>query len=239
MKIRILNIFFILAFIISSAIASDHSKARIAQLVEKDIYKYFGDQYGIPVQDINIGFRRIPNVSDENQNKQLQLINPKGTYEPGYQTIWLEIYENGFFAEKQPVSIDITVNKKVIIAKTKIDRGQFISDDLIEIVKLPIKSGLNNVISTVAEIYNRESTQFIKEGSIITNVMVRFPPVLKRGDKVTIRIDTGKLSLSIPGITKEEGGLGEEIQVICESTGKRFEGVIQSPGLIVVSNKGY
>jgi len=186
--------------------------------------------------DVEIGFRRLPAISESEKDFQFKLRNPKGQYIPGYQTIWLELYNNEVYKTKYPVSFEITVKKLVVIAKSRINRGQEIKEKLVEQVKHSVKSDLQNVISSISEIINLESKRFIKPGSIITYDMVRLPPVLKRGDKVELRVNSGNLLLSTQGIVKEDGQLGDKINVICESTGKKLEGIIESPHLIVVSN---
>ncbi len=219
--------------------AQNNNKDTIVNLVEKSIYEYFSREFNLTEQAISVGFKRIPELKHLQEDQQLRLSNHKGRYEPGYQTVWLNVYENNILKKKFPVSFDITIKQKVVVAKRKINRGQKLTADLVEITEQSVGSKLNNALISLDEAYKRQSSRFIKPGVIITHDMVKLPPAVKNGEKVELKVNSGNLSISTAGIVKEDGVIGEEIKVICESTGKKLEGIIKSPELVVITTNGY
>lgn len=208
----------------------------VVNMVEQSIHKYFSKEYNIPSQSIAVSFKRIPELSDLKNNHQLKLQNPRGKFKTGYQTIWLEVYEKNIFQKKFPVSFSITIKQKVVTAKRKIKPGQKFNDELVDISEQSISCKLGNVYTSLKEIYNLESSRFIKQGAIITRNMVRPVSVLENGDKVEIMMNVGNVSITTTGVAKGYGQIGEKINVICESTGEKLSGIIYSPTLVVVSN---
>ena len=83
--------------------AKNNNNENIVNLVEKSIFEYFNQEYNLSEQAVSISFKRIPELNHLLKNQQLKLNNPKGKYVPGYQTIWLYVYENHIFKKKFPV----------------------------------------------------------------------------------------------------------------------------------------
>jgi len=231
----------IIALLIITCIntASDNVQNDIINIVKKDVTKFFVNKYKVQSQDVNVTFKRLPNDFDESSNYMFRISNSNKPYKPGYQTLWVEVYKSNIYKMKFPVSIDISVQKKVAVATKKINRNQKLTSEFVEIKKQSINTNPNELFSTIEELTTFESAKYIKPGSIITMQMVRIPPTLKKGDNVEIRVNSGHLFVSTPGIANEDGYLGEDIKVICKNSRKKLKGVVQSSNLVLITNNGY
>lgn len=231
----------IIALLIITCIntASDNIHNDIINLVNEDISKFFVNKYNVQANDIDITFKRIPNNFEKSSKLIFKINNSKKSYKPGYQTLWIEVYKSNKFLMKFPVSIDVSVQKQVAVARKKINRNQILTSEFVEIKKQSIKVNPEDLFSRIEELSSFESAKYIKPGSIITMQMVRIPPTLKKGDNVEIRLNSGNLFLSTPGIAKEDGYLGQDIKVVCQKSRKNLKGKVQSKNLVLITNNRY
>lgn len=71
-------------------------------------------------------------------------------------------------------------------------------------------------------------------GTMITKRMVRIPPLVKRGDRINLKLIIGNVEIVSPAIAKGDGAVGDVIRVKNKETGKNFKAEIHSENLAVV-----
>lgn len=233
------KIILILLLITCANLASDSNNNDIVKIICEDVTDHFADKYKIHPEDIEVKFKRLPTEINNSKEFQFKLRKSKKDYQPGYQTIWVEAFKSNQFQMKFPVSFEVSISRRVVISKKKINRGQKLNDELVQLRKMKINTKLENLLAMEANLNDYESAKYIKPNTILTKKMVRIPPTLKRGDNVEIRLKSGNIFISTPGIAKEDGYLGEEIRVICQNSRKKLKGVVQSEKSILVINNGY
>ncbi len=101
----------------------------------------------------------------------------------------------------------------VVVARYPIRRGEIITKDKLKIVKKDITRLPKGIFLSKAPLVGKRAKINISVGRIIYKNMVEIPPVIKRGQRVTIVAESDTLKVSAPGVAKENGRIGDLIKV--------------------------
>ncbi|MEW6620393.1 MAG: flagellar basal body P-ring formation chaperone FlgA [bacterium] len=73
----------------------------------------------------------------------------------------------------------------------------------------------------------------LTQGGILTYNLIEIPPLIKRGDVVMIKKEIGALIVQAKGIAKEDGRLGDEIQVKNVDSDKIINSIVEDSRTVV------
>jgi len=187
-------------------------------------------------ENIILDFKRLPKHFNSDLNKyQIKIPQQKKNIKLGYQTIWIEYFQNGIFKRKLPVSFEVSQIQNVVVALKKIDKGSVISTDDVNLKEKVITENPVEFYHSLKAVVGNESTRIIKEGSIINNSLIRKPPIVKNGERVNLHILLNNVLIKTFGIVKNDGGFGEQVKLVCEQTGKKFYGIVHSEDTVIVN----
>ncbi len=74
-------------------------------------------------------------------------------------------------------------------------------------------TGKKNFYDSISELEGMQAKRTIKKGTILTANNVEGIPVIRRGDKVIIKVQVGSVVVHTEGTAREDGGLNENIRV--------------------------
>jgi len=171
------------------------------------------------------------------ENVFIQISSQRTSPKLGFQTVWVNFCENRRPVQKIAVSLSVSVYKKVFVAAKKIARNEILAPELVSVEERLIDRNSGQLTDEGQSIYNYESTQVINAGEIITSRMIRNPPLVRRGQFVTLQIRSGHVTLNAEGIAKKDGVLGQKIPVEHSGTGKRVFALVESEGLVVLDKE--
>jgi len=202
------------------------------------IQTFFETAYEDENAMLDLNVNRVPEAFlTETINREIRVSTQRNVPRLGRQTVWLEAWDGPVMADKTPVSIDIALVMPVCVSLEKIDRHGTLSSKNVGLERKRIDRDPDTIYKTTDAILNMQSTRVIRKGNIIQSRFVRIPPEISVGDQVRLKIRTSRLVITTTGIAKQEGAKGETISVLCESTGKRIEGVVASPSLVIVDQE--
>jgi len=84
------------------------------------------------------------------------------------------------------------------------------------------------------EVIGKRLKTSVLEGKILTYDLIEIPPLIKRGDVVTIKKEDEFLILGAKGMAKEDGRLGDKIHVENTSSKKIITGIVEDDTTVVV-----
>ncbi len=205
------------------------------ELLAERIRTYFQQALKLPARDIYFRLLHAPLWDGKGVTSADIRIGAKNNPQDlGYQTLWVEVYRNGQLRKKFPISVEVSVETEVVVSTVPIRSRQVVKPDMLQRARRRIRHNLNRYVRSPEEIVGLETVSFIPAGEIFTTKMVKIPPVVRRGQRVDIKIIVGNLEISTSGIAKNNGQLGDRIQVLCESTRKKLTGIVQAPNLVIV-----
>lgn len=121
----------------------------------------------------------------------------------------------------------------VVIAAGELRRGTILAQSDLNVAELDL-AGIRNPCSDPAELIGKKLKRSVRLGDPIDRQMVEFPPVIKRGELVTLTARKGALVLSATGVAREDGNAGETITVRNNASQKDVQARVVSPGAVDV-----
>ncbi len=83
-----------------------------------------------------------------------------------------------------------------------------------------------NAITSDQDILDKRITKSLLSGTVLRTDIVELPPLIKRGDIVTVKAVSGALQVTILGKAKGNGHQGERIKIVNIDTQKELYGYV-------------
>ena len=131
----------------------------------------------------------------------------------GNRVVYVEIFVGGLRCKRIPVSLKVRTFGEVLLCRRKVDRHHvFTAEDLIverrETTTLP-----DDINLEIGDVVGKRAKAFIQSGRVIRRGMIEQPPVLHRGDLVTVRVSLKAIFITMEGEARADGRPGEIIPV--------------------------
>lgn len=128
---------------------------------------------------------------------------------------------------------EIEVIAPVVIAAGELRRGSVLTASDLNLTELDL-AGVRNPCTDPAELIGKQLKRTVRLGEPIDRTAVEFPPLIKRGELVTLTARRGALVLSATGVAREDGNAGQTITVRNNASQKDIQARVNSPGAVDV-----
>ncbi len=118
--------------------------------------------------------------------------------------------------------IDIMV--EALVAARSISRHQVIVGSDLATTRVPLSRSGGEALSDPYRVVGKRAARRIMQGRAITDRMVEEPPVIHRGDRVTLLARGPGLTVTAIGEAREDGGAGRPIQVMNLNSRRMVQG---------------
>jgi flagella basal body P-ring formation protein FlgA len=126
-------------------------------------------------------------------------------------TVLFEV--NGYYKQEVSARVDIEILSEVVIAKRPLPRNRIISIDDIDFVEMDITELPFNILTSSEDVVGKRTKGTINSKTVLRSDLLELPPVVRRGDVVTIIAESGCLKISARGKIKKDGHVGEVLKV--------------------------
>jgi flagellar basal body P-ring formation protein FlgA len=126
----------------------------------------------------------------------------------------LEIRINDQFKKRIRLNTKVLVSQKVIKTVRAVRRGEILSKNEIKIETMQTERPLKNAITNIESALGYEATRNISIGKILIPNLIKRPALGNRGDKILIMAQKGGMTITTPGILKEDGYENAMIRVL-------------------------
>jgi len=207
------------------------SKSEIREIMIDYIYK------NIPWNKESVNIKTIKVPSD--------LILPKGniTYKVTPLKYWgflgrtsmpVIFKVNKTFHKKVWVTVEIEVFADVVVSTVPIGKYRIVSREDIHMGKRNLSSLPRNIITRLDEVIGKRTKRAIDANFAMTADILDMPPVVRRGDMVTLTVETEILKITTPGEARENGIKGEIIKVLNIASKKEVYGRVLDSNTVKV-----
>jgi flagella basal body P-ring formation protein FlgA len=138
---------------------------------------------------------------------------PKHTDWLGPIPFTVTIWTGDRVAKKLVVPATIEVWSDVLLASKPLGRGEPITKDKVKAVKMNLARAPSNAIMSLDQALGRRVNRSVAANSILRGDQIEMPPVVRRGDLVQVVAQSKAIRVSVKGIAKQNGGVGEHIRV--------------------------
>lgn len=110
------------------------------------------------------------------------------------------------------IRVELEALAEVLVATSNLRRGDTLNATNLVLQQLDI-SRLKQPIFVAEEVYGKQLKQALRLGQPLSLKQVDFPPLIKRGERVEIRLQRGGMILTAAGEARQDGFAGETIKV--------------------------
>jgi len=126
----------------------------------------------------------------------------------------LEIRINDQFKKRIRLNTKVLVSQKVIKTKRAVKRGEILSNDEIRLETVQTERPSQNAITNIDHALGYEAARNLPAGKILIPNFIKRPALGNRGDKVLIMAQKGAMTITTPGILKEDGYENAMVRVL-------------------------
>ena len=147
----------------------------------------------------------------------------------------LEIRINDKFQKRIRLNTKVLVSQKVIKTIRAVRRGEILSNDEIRVETIQTESPSKNAITNINFALGYEAARRLPFGEILLPSFIKRPALGNRGDKVLITAQRGAMTITTPGILKEDGYEDAMVRVLNMESKKIIYGRLVDSNTVKVS----
>ena len=149
----------------------------------------------------------------------------------GVVTLQVEVFEDDTRVQTVPLVVRVTLAKPVVVASRAINRGEVIrAADHLATVQRVFTRMANVAQGTPATFNGSEARRFIAAGDRVTAKDVKPRTLIKRNDRISVTLRRAGLTIRTVAKARQAGSHGRLIEVINETSRKRYTVRITGPG---------
>ena len=126
----------------------------------------------------------------------------------------LEIRINDQFQKRIRLNTKVLVSQQVIKTKRAVKRGEILSNDEIRVETVQTERPSQNAITNIDHALGYEAARNLPVGKILIPNFIKRPALGNRGDKILIMAQKGGMTITTPGILKEDGYANAMVRVL-------------------------
>jgi flagella basal body P-ring formation protein FlgA len=129
----------------------------------------------------------------------------------------------------------VAVKVPAVVAREGLARGSVIRPGQVEVTEIDLSRLPEGALRQLAEAEGRQATRLVPVGVPLSGRDVMAPVVVRRGERVLLKLERGGLTLTAQGVALEDGGVGETVKVQNVQSNRTIEGVVQGTGEVAVA----
>jgi flagella basal body P-ring formation protein FlgA len=137
-----------------------------------------------------------------------------------------------------PIVAEVAVLRAVVVARRAINRGRVVETGDLSVEERRFTSAREIGLTETSAAVGQRAREFIQPGRMLTAGLVESPPVVHRGETVTIWIRRGGVVVKSSGKAQGAGGLGDVVSVRRDGTKRHsdlIEAVVTGPATVTIS----
>jgi len=121
---------------------------------------------------------------------------------------------NQHLEKKIWATVNIEVLTDMVVTKRPLRRYQMITEDDIYLKKMDLSKMKSNAVSAFEEVLGKRTKRAIKTNEVLRTDHIELPPLVRRGDVVSIIAESNGLRITALGEVRKKGCRGERIKVL-------------------------
>lgn len=212
-----------------------HTPTTVRALIEQTIQ----DRLGIDRASLQITF------SDRDE-ELLRSSAVAGRYEvepviePGLGSVSFKVYAyqgTQRVGNGQVVKAQVAQKVIAVIASEPIKRGELINRRQVRLREVLIDSVQQAYLSDTDLVTGQVASMNVDAGELITAGQVKLPVAVQRRERVTVELHSPGLKITFNGIAKDEGAVGDVIEIENTQTKEVFTATVVGRGKVVAGEK--
>lgn len=157
-----------------------------------------------------------------------------GTDLSGTVPVTVEAWVDGAQVRSLSVGVKVVPLAEVLVAARLIPRHSLIGPEDVKVERRPLGTGTEPLREPAAALQQR-AIRTINPGEPILATLLEFPPLVRRGDIVTLTVQGPGLTAVTQGEAREDGKAGQIIRVRNRTSGREVYGQVEGERSVRVS----
>jgi flagella basal body P-ring formation protein FlgA len=136
------------------------------------------------------------------------------------------------------VTVRGEIRGPALVARRALVRGASIPPDAVEVVEKNLTRSIESPLRDPSQVLGSAPTRTLGVGEILTASSIGGPRVVRRGQPVSLRIETDRMSVAATGVARRDGAVGEVIPAENSATGAVVVGRVEADGSLQVVPRG-
>ena len=158
-------------------------------------------------------FKVIGNGSLPEGKIRVELVRQADARLLGYVSLTAIVRVDGKIERRVVLSGWVDRFENVVCTTRSLRRSSIITEDDISTKRRNISKLPRNVLTNMQDVIGKRLKQALKADKVLLANMVEHPPLIKRGDRVTIVAESSTLLVTALGVAQTKGGPGDQIRV--------------------------
>ncbi|MGQ9646424.1 MAG: flagellar basal body P-ring formation chaperone FlgA [Thermodesulfobacteriota bacterium] len=158
------------------------------------------------------------------QSVSCEVSLPEGAHRGGYVAATLRLLSRGEEVRRLRVTARIDVYADVVVARQYLKRHQVIKETDLQLLNRNISLLPPDVVTDMKYIVGKRTTFSINSNEVLRISMVEEPPLVRKGDRVLLLVQSPFFRITAMGESKEEGRRGERVKLLNLSSKKEVYG---------------
>jgi flagella basal body P-ring formation protein FlgA len=158
-------------------------------------------------------FKVIGNGSLPEGKIRVELVRQADGRLLGYVSLTAIVRVDGKIEQRVILSGWVDRFENVVCTSRSLRRNSIITEDDVSTKRRNISKLPYNVLTSMEEVVGKRVKHAMRADTVLLANMVEDPPLIKRGDKVTIVAESSAIVVTALGIAQTKGGLGDQIRV--------------------------
>jgi flagella basal body P-ring formation protein FlgA len=133
------------------------------------------------------------------------------------------------------VQVQVRTQEDVVVAVRPIPRGQPIGAADLEVVRRDVGVLTAGHFRAADAVVGRVAQRPIGAGEVVVPAIARSPPVVRRGQQVTLLASAAGLQVRVEAVALADAGVADRVRVRNLATGRQVEGVVRSAETVEVT----
>jgi len=228
----IVRILVAIILLVCATVSSLHAGPR--EKVEQACRNYVISQLQWNPDDVEIEFRRYIEPAIDWAGVSLQINHPGNADLCGAVTLRVTATKNGETLRSFPVPIQVTLYDDVVTTTRRLRRHEVITAGDVSLERREVELKRDKPYVDLAKVIGYRVQRSLTAGRALTPSAIEEVPLVKRGQRVTVRYQSGNLLLTTIGEAIEDGWKGRPVRVKNLSSKRLITGIPVDLGLVDV-----
>lgn len=172
-------------------------------------------------------------ISEEGLEHNVVLLDSRGLL--GRRVYQIEFKRDGANYKSIKTTADVRVEMEVVALSHPFKKNQIIREDDLYMKKIGLFDLSGSLLLDPGAVIGKRVKRFIKPGTLLTEEMIEEAPLVKKGDRVAIIVESGTLTITASGEARMDGAKGRIIEVINSDSKKKIYAEVLDSGRVKVN----
>ncbi|MFQ5705966.1 MAG: flagellar basal body P-ring formation chaperone FlgA [bacterium] len=211
------------------------SVRKIPARMKESIERYVYQNSDVPKEDVVIEFGSFSGeIANISAAAEFRVLPSRGKIKKGSQMIRCGLFLDNELLRRFAVRINVRVFQTVVVSNRPLSRLTLLADDFLSLSRRETTHISRTIYTSKDGLVGLRTRRFVQSGEIVTEDLVEVPPLIARGKEVRIIFKKDALEISVTGVSREDGRLGETIKVKCLETNKTFKANVVDATTVIV-----